>query len=148
MKTAPTSAWNGTSAEDTAVITELIRIGARFGLEPAATQPVYCLQEEERPLLRLLSAINQNCPLEQVPAATIPGFDDPQIDVHWLPPETVIERFAAFPDAISNAAHIADQCQPCLPNGRPLWPTLDLPEEQTVEEALEIQAQSGLEKKQ
>lgn len=134
--------------EDTAVITELIRIGARFGLPPAATQPVYCLTKEERPLLRLLSAINQNIPLEQVSPATIPGFDDPQTDVHWLPPAEIVERFAKFPEAISNVSTIVEQCEPCLPNGRPLWPTLDLPEEQTVVEALAEQAEAGLKKKQ
>ena len=133
--------------EDTAVITELIRIGARFGLPIAATQPVYCLHEEERPLLRLLSAINQNTQIDHVPNQSIPGFDDPQTDVHWLPPEEVVERFSKFPEAISNVSAIVEQCEPCLPNGNPLWPTLDLPEEQTVEEALEQQAHDGLEKK-
>lgn len=135
-------------AADTAVITELIRIGARFGLPPAAAQPVYCLHEEERPLLRLLSAIKQNSQLELVPHHAIPGFDDPQIEVHWLPPEAVLERFAPFPDAISHVSAIVAQCEPCLPNGRPLWPTLELPADQTVEKTLEIQAQNGLKKKQ
>ncbi|MFO7679342.1 MAG: DNA polymerase III subunit alpha [Chloroflexota bacterium] len=133
---------------DTAVISELIRIGARFGLPPAAAQPIYCLHEEERPLLRLLAAIDQNCHLDHVSPHTLPGFDDAQINVHWLPPAEVVERFAAFPEAIANVGAIVDQCQPCLPNGRPLWPALDLPEGQTVAQALAQQAEEGLEKKQ
>lgn len=133
--------------EDSAVISELIHIGSRFGLPPAATQPVYCLHEEERPLLRLLAAIDQNCHVDHVPAHSISGFDDPKLDIHWLPTEEVIDRYSEFPEAITNISSIVDQCQPCLPNGRPIWPTLDLPEDQTVEVALEQQAFAGLEKK-
>ncbi len=133
--------------EDTAVITELIRIGSRFGLPPAAAQPIYCLHEEDRSRLRLLAAIDQNSHLDHVPAHTIPGFDDANVNVHWLPPEEIIERFTDFPEAITNVSAIVEQCQPSLPNGRPIWPTLDLPEEQTVAEALAQQAHDGLDQK-
>ncbi|PID86837.1 MAG: hypothetical protein CSB13_02500 [Chloroflexi bacterium] len=139
-------AWH--QPEDTAVITELIRIGARFGLPPAAAQPIYCLHEQDRPHLRLLAAIDRNCHINHVPAHAIPGFDDPNLSVHWLPTEEVIARFAQFPEAITNVSRIVEQCQPCLPDGRPIWPTLQLPENQTTEKTLDKLAHEGLKKKQ
>ncbi|MBK6326489.1 MAG: DNA polymerase III subunit alpha [Chloroflexi bacterium] len=124
-------------AEDTAVLQEAIAIGARFGLRPVVAQPVYCLEPDDAPLLPLLSAIDANCAVAAIPF-------DPTRTVHWLSPDEIAERFAAWPDALTAVHDIISQCQPCLPDGRPLWPTLNLPAGQTVEEALREQAQAGL----
>jgi DNA polymerase III subunit alpha len=122
---------------DTAVLREASAIANRFGLRPVVAQPVYCLDPADAPLLRLLAAIDGNCPVTAVP------FDD-QLTYHWLTPDQIAARFAAFPEAITAVADIIAQCHPALPDGRPLWPALNLPEETTIEEVLAEESMAGL----
>lgn len=129
---------------DVALARQMAAVGGRFGLRPVALQPVYCLQAEERPRLRLLAAIDHNCPLELTPHEALPAQGRDDADVHWLSPAEVAQRFAGLPDALVNVGHITQQCEPPLPDGRSIWPALDLPHDQTAEEALRAQARSGL----
>ena len=116
---------------DTAVLREAVAIANRFGLRPVVAQPVYCLDPADAPLLRLLAAIDGNCPLTAVP------FDD-QLTYHWLSPDEIADRFTVFPEAITAVADIIAQCHPALPDGRPLWPALNLPDGQSLEQALSL----------
>jgi len=127
------------SQEDEGVAAEIERLGQRFGLPVAAVQPVYCLEAAEAPRLRLLTAIDQNARLTDTP--------QPQGDLHWRTPDEIIERFARFPEAVTQTAQIAARCQPALPPSRPIWPILDLPEKQTPEQALAEQGRAGLEER-
>ncbi|MGW8318545.1 MAG: DNA polymerase III subunit alpha, partial [Candidatus Promineifilaceae bacterium] len=126
--------------EDEAVAQEIIAIGQRFGLPVVATQPVYYLEPDEAPRLRLLAAIGDNRLLADVPK-------ERSLE-HWLSPEVVAERFSFFPQAVDQAAEIAARCQPALPDGRPIWPALQVPgvesPRQTADQLLEAQAQAGL----
>jgi DNA polymerase III subunit alpha len=126
---------------DTAVLRETITIAARFGLRPVVAQPVYCLQPDDAPLLPLLAAIAANCHRDAIP------FDSARA-VHWLSPQEIATRFAAFPEALTAVHDIIRHCQPCLPDGRPLWPSLNLPDNQTPEEVLTQRAYAGLNEKQ
>lgn len=128
-------------AGDTAVLREAIAIGGRFGLRPVVAQPVYCLEPDDAPLLPVLAAIDANCHVDAIPV-------DPTRAVHWLTPEEIADRYSQFPEALTAVHDIITQCEPCLPDGRALWPTLALPASQTVEEALQEQASAGLEGKQ
>lgn len=131
--------------EDTAVAQEISDIAQRLGLATAAVQPVYCLAPQERPRLRLLAAIDLNCRLPDVPPAAQPGAGDPGVQVHWLHPDEVARRFAAFPAALAGVARIVEQCQPALPDGQTLlWPALKLPPGQTPDDALAQLAGTGL----
>ncbi|MEZ4677962.1 MAG: DNA polymerase III subunit alpha [Caldilineaceae bacterium] len=125
---------------------ETTALGERFGVPVAAVQPIYCLERQERPRLRLLAAIDHNCRLDEVPAENLPDGDDPQVDLQWLSPAEMHERFAAFPAALAATQTIAAQCEPALPDGRPIWPALDLPIDTTPEQALAVKAQSGLQR--
>lgn len=49
--------------QDIEVATQITKLGKRFGLPTVAVQPIYCLEAPERPRLRLLAAIDRNCPL-------------------------------------------------------------------------------------
>ncbi|MCA9874079.1 MAG: DNA polymerase III subunit alpha [Anaerolineales bacterium] len=129
------------TAEDTAVLHESIAVGARFGLRPVIAQPVYCLDPDDAPLLPVLAAIDANCHVDAIPV-------NPSRTLHWLSPPEIATRFADFPDAVTAVGEIIDRCEPCLPDGRALWPSLDLPENQSVEEALLAQASAGLAEKQ
>ncbi len=132
-------------ASDRAVGGELVALGQRLGLQPVAVQPVYCLSAEEAPRLRLLAAIDRNVPLEAVPAHALPAKGDPHVDVHWLSRDEVAARFAGFDQALTTVAEVARRCGPALPDGRPIWPSLKLPGDQTPDQALATLAQDGLE---
>lgn len=122
--------------QDVALAHEMIQIGARFGMEPVAAQPVYALEREALELRPLLMAIDHNCHID---AATdlLPGS-------HWLAPSDMAACFADFPEATANISHIMQRCRPALPDGRPIWPVLDLPAEKTVEDVLVETAETGL----
>ncbi|WP_420631794.1 DNA polymerase III subunit alpha [Candidatus Leptofilum sp.] len=124
-----------------------IGVAARFGLQAVALQPVFCLEPAEATRLRLLAAIDQNCHMNEVPAETLPGGGAPDAELHWLPHETVAERFAELPEAVPTVGTIVEQCEPALPDGSPIWPKLALPAEQTVEAVLAEAAQVGLQQK-
>lgn len=130
--------------QDRGIAQKVGAIGERLGLSTVAVQPVYCMSPHDAPRLRLLAAIDHNCPLEAVPAAALPGGGDPGVDVHWLNPGEVRARFSEFPQALAAVGEIAARCQPALPDGKPLWPLLNLPGGQTPDEALTDLAQAGL----
>jgi DNA-directed DNA polymerase III PolC len=123
---------------------QVATLGRRFGLPTVAVQPVYSLEAAERPRLRLLAAIDHNCGLEELPATALPDGGDPAIDLHWLSPATMAERFAAFPDALQSTQTIAEQCESGLPDGRPIWPVLTLPDDAAPNEYLPTLAQQGV----
>lgn len=120
-------------------------MASRFGVPIVAQQPIYTLSPDEVPLLRLLAAIDQNIPVEAVPAESLPTHLTP--DVHWLSPEEMAARYAEMPEALTAVREIVQQCEPALPDGTPIWPILPLPASQTADEALRTQATAGLHEK-
>lgn len=130
--------------EDEAVAREVESMAARFGLPCVAVQPVYCLERHQQTRLRLLAAIDHNCRLDAVPVGVLPDDGDPGIDLHWLSPAEMASRFANFPAALDQRSQVSARCIPCLPDGRPLWPVLKLPEGQTPASALAEMASAGL----
>ncbi|MCB0158994.1 MAG: DNA polymerase III subunit alpha, partial [Caldilineaceae bacterium] len=104
----------------------------------------YCLERSHQPRLRLLTAIDRNCRLEDVPADALPDDNDPSVAVHWQTPDELATRFAAFPAAVAMTHTIAAQCRPALPDGRPVWPVPHLPAATTPAQALRILAEDGL----
>ncbi|MBK7897437.1 MAG: DNA polymerase III subunit alpha [Anaerolineaceae bacterium] len=132
---------------DVALAQQASGVAARFGLQAAALQPVFCLAPDEAPRLRLLAAIDQNCHIAEVAAEHLPGGGAPEAELHWLSAATVAERFADLPEAVATVGQIVAKCKPALPDGRPIWPKLDLPAEQPVEDALAEAAQAGMREK-
>ncbi|MCP4429020.1 MAG: DNA polymerase III subunit alpha [Chloroflexi bacterium] len=122
--------------EDAALAHDLIQLGDRFGMPPIVAQPVTHLAAEDADLLPLLAAIERNGRLADI--------HDDLLPAHWLNLDEIADRFAAFPQAIANVATVIQQCKPALPDGRTIWPALDLPAEQTVEETLNTQTRAAL----
>jgi DNA polymerase-3 subunit alpha len=120
-------------------------IGERLGLPTVAVQPIYCLEPGERPRLRLLAAIDHNCPLHEVPAAALPDEGDANVPLHWPAPEGMVERYQRYPEALARTGEIAAACKPALPDGRPIWPSINLGADRTPDEALSLLAHEGLE---
>jgi len=129
---------------DEAIARQVSTLGNRFGLPIVAVQPIFCLDPADRPRLRLLAAIDHNCPLDATPVTALPDGGDPTIDLHWLSPTEMAERFAAFPHALATTQAIADQCKPALPDGRPIWPVLKLPAGVSPNAHLATLARDGL----
>ncbi|HSN74827.1 MAG TPA: DNA polymerase III subunit alpha [Anaerolineae bacterium] len=129
---------------DALVAQEIVDLGSRLGLGCVAVQPVTCLSPKDAPKLRLLAAIRENCQLAQLPAQALPDGGDPSVQLHWLSPSQMAERFVAFPEALAGIGEITARCHPALPDGRPIWPALKLPDGQTPEAALAALAEEGL----
>ncbi len=121
---------------------EMIRLASRFGLRAAAIRPIYCLEPGEVWLLRLMAAIGRNRPLAQVGPGDLPAFGEPA-GLHWLSPVALAERFEAHPELLSVAAEVATSCGEALPDGRPIWPRLELAGE-TAGHRLRHDARQGL----
>ncbi len=129
---------------DITIAQQTIAIGQRFGLAAVAVQPVYCLEPVDAPKLRLLAAIDRNCRLEDVPDSALPDEGDTAVTLHWQSPDQIAAAFRQFPDAVARVGEIVACCGDVLPDGRPIWPALDLPPEQTPAQALAAQAEEGL----
>ena len=133
--------------EKRSVENAMLALAQRFGVPTVAAQPVYTLAPDHRDRLHLLAAIDHNTPLTKLDPATLPDGGDRRIDLHWLSPDELAGRFVELPDALAETNRIAAHCQPALPDGRPIWPALDLPSDQTSESALAGLAKQGLERK-
>lgn len=133
------------SASDGAAVgREIESLAARFGLGVVAAQPIYCLDAAERSRLCLLAAIARNTTLDALTDEDRLDGGDESVLLHWLSPQEMAERYAAFPYALRATVEIAAQCQPALPDGRPIWPVLALPDAHTPDQTLAAQANSGL----
>ncbi len=126
--------------DDEAIAREIVAIGREVGVASVAVQPVYYLSPQDRAKLRLLAAIDRNCRLDELP----PSAGESGIDLQWLNPTEIAHRFARFPEAVSTVGEIAARCSPALPDGRPIWPVLNLPASQSPDERLADLAGAGL----
>lgn len=131
-------------AADDGVVEAVVSLAARVGLPMVAVQPVYTMTPNARVRLRLLAAMNLNCLLADVPASALPDQGEEHVDLHWLSPAAMAARFASWPAALDATAAIAAHCAPALPDGRPIWPVLKLPPDQTPTAALATLAEEGL----
>ncbi len=134
---------NAESDIDKTIEAAAISLANRFGLPLIAAQPIYILEPGDMELLPLLAAVDRNCRLEKLPADALPHRGVAGIDLHWLSAAEVAQRFSDLPEAIENIAGVINQVEPAIPDGRPLWPQLDLPLRQSAEYTLSAQAQAG-----
>ncbi|MEZ4517715.1 MAG: DNA polymerase III subunit alpha [Chloroflexota bacterium] len=107
--------------------TELMAIGRRFGLRAAAVQPIYCLQESDQHLLRVMAAIRHNAPVASVEPEWLPAFGDGVSTVTWPDTDRLVEAYRAYPELLTTTSDIARLCtqEEVLPAPR-IW-TIGLP---------------------
>jgi DNA polymerase-3 subunit alpha len=129
------------------VAQEVVELGKRFGTPAVAVQPIYILEPGDRAMLRLLAAIDHNCRMEEVTSSMLPARGDTNVDLHWLNPDEMTQRYQAFPDALRTVERVIERCESSLPDGRPIWPAPKLLDDQSPDEALARNARSGLEEK-
>lgn len=133
--------------QDNAIAHQICSIGHRLGLLTVAVQPVYCLSAQDTPLLELLTAIQHHAKLKEVSAHFLPNEGDSLINLHWLSPSEMNDHFVNFPDALLHSKEISDRCAYALPNGKLIWPAIDLPGGQTTDQKLAELSQIGLSQK-
>lgn len=119
-------------------------LAARFGIGVTVAQSIYCLEAEDRDRLHLLAAIARNTTLAALRAEDRLDAGDAAVSLHWLAPQAMTTRYAAFPAALAATTTIAAACQPALPDGRPIWPALALPAGHSHDAALAAQTTAGL----
>jgi DNA-directed DNA polymerase III PolC len=134
------------NSEDITIAKDIQELGESLGVKSVAVQPVYYLDPGDVHKLRLLAAIDLNCPLTEVPKEALPHLGDPAVDYCWLSPEEMVARFSEFPEAVERVSEIVRLCHPALPDDEPIWPVLKLPEKQGPNEVLKKMARKGLQK--
>ena len=130
------------TSSDNEIAQQTVEIGKGLGMRTIAVQPVYTNQASDKAKLKLLAAIDHNCGVNDVPAGVLP---EPATNIHWLSREEISRKFSEYPEALANVSLVANRCQSALPSGEPIWPVLKLPSGMSAQEALEQEANQGLE---
>ncbi len=131
-------------SSDSVTPDRLIALAEDLDLAYVALQPVYTLHPEDRSRLRLLAAIEKNCSLDAVPDTALPDGGDAAVDLHWLTREEVTTRHARHPLALERVSEIVSRCEPSLPQGTVIWPTIEISEGETRDTMLESEARKGM----
>jgi len=105
---------------------EIVALARRFGLRAAAVRPIFCLTPDERPLLRLMAAIDANCSVDEVDPGQLPDCGDPTTPVEWPDPAAFAAAYADRPELLAAAGEVAALCGEALPDGRAIWPALGI----------------------
>lgn len=119
------------SPEDVPVVEQLVALAESAGLPYVATSDIHYLRPEEAPLHLLLSSIRTGTHLLQPHPDKIPWKDNGHPDLHFPSPEEMARRFARWPRAL-NSGYIADRCRLELRVGRPAFPRIPLPPQETA----------------
>ena len=121
---------------------ELISSGAQFGVPGVVAQPIFTLEPRDVESLRTLAAIRENCTQEEVSSSMLPhGAAEDHVNWHSLT-ETV-ETFSDFTSEIDRVRDVAARCHGTIPDGTPIWPSIDFPEGSTDTDALRDRTHQG-----
>lgn len=114
---------------------ELLSFGTQFGVPGVVAQPIFTLDPGEADSLRTLAAIRENCTREEVASSMLPhGAAEDR--VHWQRPAELANYFSEFPAELERVEDVAARCRGTIPDGTPIWPSIDLPEGSTDTAAL------------
>jgi DNA-directed DNA polymerase III PolC len=117
----------------------LVEVGSRFNARPVASVGAHFAVAGGYWLYRLLTAIRQAQPLEELPGRLAAGPPH-----HLATPDEVAERFRDLPDALANAGRLAEMCRSdVLPRGVVL-PPAKLPDGQDAEGYLRLLCERAL----
>ncbi len=119
---------------DVGLATSMAGMAQRLGLETVATNNVHYLAPEGAAQCRLLSAMNELNPLDQMPQRQ---------GLYLASAAEMSSLFASFPQAMANTVAIAERCRLELPLGTPVFPATDLPPGQTAGDLLRAQSLAG-----
>ena len=123
--------------EDGWLNTQLSTLAHRLAIPLVATNAVHLLRPDDWEIWRTLQAIDQNTTLEKAV-----GVGSPQ--QFLKSPRQMRQRFLKHPDALLNTLLIAKSCRLEFSLGKPVFPTLELPQKETPFARLQKECQSGL----
>ena len=125
-----------------AVNEALVELAERLGLTAVATGNVHYATRERHPVHDILRCIALGVTVDD----PHPGrpFND---QLYLIPPGTMRERFAWYPQGLANTLAVAERCQPALVLGQPRHPRFPLPEGQTARELLHQLTWAGAERR-
>jgi len=119
----------------------LLAAAARHGIPVVAADDVYLLEDEDRPLARLLAAIRTHTVVERIEEGVVPPHCT-------LPTPTETEHaYRDIPDALTARNTLAEACTFTLDLGRPIFPHCPLPEGETPLSHLYKICHNGLQKR-
>jgi DNA polymerase III alpha subunit len=112
------------TSNDFLINVRLRDLAIQHDIAMVATNNVHLMAREEWPLRKILHAIDQNTLLEKIDTA---GNHE-----QYLKSSTeMVKLFSKFPGAITNSEKIAKYCDFEFQLGKPVFPKIDLPAEET-----------------
>ena len=117
----------------------LIEIAREMGVPLVATNDVHYLKQEDHRYQDVLVCIGTN--------KLVSDPDRMRMETeefHLKSPEEMAQRFADYPDALSNTVAIAERCNVTLELGKLRLPNYDVPEGHTLDSFLHEKALEGL----
>jgi DNA-directed DNA polymerase III PolC len=121
-------------ALDGAADAERAVLADQLGVPVAAAPDIRYLTAADAPRFRVLTAMRTGTLLGELP----------NLPDHAFPSEDDLrQRYAAYPQALTNTQLIADRCRFDFPLGQYRFPTLDLPDGRTVRDELIAQTYAG-----
>ena len=109
------------SARDTLVNLRLRDLSVEQKVPLAATNDVHFIQSKDWYLRRIMHAIDENTSLEKITTAG-------SSEQHFKTGKQMQELFDAFPSALSNTQRIARACNFEFKLGKPIFPSIELPD--------------------
>ena len=132
---------SGIALQD-AVNERLCELAETEGLPLAATGDCHYLDFEDAQTRDVLRCIKAQTTLAEAGDLLYPARD-----LRFKTAEEMQERFRSHPEALANAAAIADACRVELPFGRRVLPSCAVPDGRTPEEEFQRLAREGLERR-
>jgi error-prone DNA polymerase len=124
--------------DDRRRIAALAELAARHGIPLLATNDVHAHAPERRPLQDVLTCIREGCTIHNA------GFRlFGNAERHFKHPDEMARLFAAYPEAIANAARIAETCTFSLDEFRYEYLVDPIPDGRTPQQELERLARDG-----
>ena len=117
--------------EDVPVVERLVALAEAAGISYVATNDVHYLKPQDAPLHLLLSSIRTGTHLLQPHPEKVEWAEDHPLPLHFRSPEEMAQLFSRWPRALANSAYVAGRCQLELHVGRPIFPRLSLPAQET-----------------
>lgn len=102
----------------------LVEIARKYDVPVVATNDVHFLEPEDLAVREVLHAIAQNTVRERVRTA---GHKEQFLKAPWQ----MQQVFSKFPDALQNTQKISDACNLELQLGKPIFPVMEVPKNET-----------------
>ena len=120
----------------------VVEVASQSGIPMVATQSVYYLNQDQAGLQKTLSAMRENCRLNDIQAE-----DTAPPAAYLTSAKDMITRFQWLPEAIQNTTRVAEMCAWTIPIGEVHFPEIPISPGETITQVLRKKAESGAKKR-